>query len=139
MVAERVATLDAHFRDLPISEILGSVDAGDLRPAYRRVAPLEFLRAIATSNRRQFMPDLFDPSSAGQLITDSVDRDASFTSSDGLRVGDFLLHQDENGVLLGSTRVDISRKIRPDQLRGFMGGSGPEGPGTGPGGTRPRV
>lgn len=139
MVAERVATLDAHFRDLPISEILGSVDAGDLRPAYRRVTPLDFLRAIATSNRRQFMPDLFDPSSAGQLITDSVDRDASFTSNDGLRVGDFLLHQDENGVLLGSTRVDISRKIRPDQLRGFMGRSGPDDPDTGPRVIGPRV
>jgi hypothetical protein len=139
MVDDLVRNLDDHFRNLSVSEILGAVDAGDLRPAYRRVTSSDFLRDIAVSRRRQFMVDLFDPATAGQLITDNVEKEVSFTSSDGTRVGDFLLHQDENGVLLGSTRIDISRRILPNQLKGYMGGDGPEGSTGGPSTGRPRV
>jgi hypothetical protein len=139
MVADNVMTLDSHFRNLTLAEILGSVDAGDLRPAYRRVVPVDFLRGIAVSGRRQFMQEMFDPATAGTLFTDNVDDDVSFRSTDGSKIGDFLLHQDDNGVLLGSTRIDISRKITPDQLRGYAGGSGSGGltPSAGP--ERPRV
>ena len=128
MVAENVMTLDDHFRNLTLAEILGSVDAGDLRPAYRRVVPVDFLRGIAISGRRQFMQEMFNPATAGTLFTNNVDDEVSFRSTDGISIGDFLLHQDDNGVLLGSTRIDISKKISPDQLRGYSGGTGTIGP-----------
>lgn len=129
VLKSRLAKLKHDFRTKTLESVFSKVSPITAHEAFARVTPRDFLDDLGRQEVQDFDPAVFNPAVPAQLgdnvslMSHNIDQSLSYRPPRGIQVEDDLII-DEERLVLGVTRVDVSVLLKPAYFRCYRDESG---------------